>query len=63
MNDIYFTDDIFYLDVEKICDIKLIGDQMLSLAQLLQGTKPIIKRSFPKEDGTSDLPTNKIIHK
>ncbi|XP_072760985.1 uncharacterized protein [Anoplolepis gracilipes] len=56
------SNDIFYLDVEKIYDIKLIEDQMLSLALLLQGTKPIMKRSFPKENGPSDLPTNKIIH-
>lgn len=49
--------------MEKVCDIKLIGNQTLSLALLLQGTKPIIKRSFPKEDGTFDSLTNKIIRK
>ncbi|XP_071642074.1 uncharacterized protein [Temnothorax longispinosus] len=40
------SNDIFYLDVQKTSDIKLIGNETLSFAQLLQGTKPIMKRSM-----------------
>jgi len=38
-------DDIFYIEVQKLSDIKLIGNKTLSFAQLLLGSKPILKRT------------------
>ncbi|XP_071642147.1 uncharacterized protein [Temnothorax longispinosus] len=52
------SNDIFYLDVQRTSDIKLIGNETLSFAQLLQGTKPIMKRSM--SDDMSG-PLNKIV--
>jgi len=36
-------DDIFYIEVQKSSDIKLAGNKTLSFAQLLLGSKPILK--------------------
>jgi len=38
-------DDIFHIEVQKLSDIKLIGNKTLSFAQLLMGSKPILKRT------------------
>jgi len=37
-------DDIFHIEVQKLSDIKLVGNKTLSFAQLLLGSKPILKR-------------------
>jgi len=38
-------DDIFHIEVQKLSDIKLIGNKMLSFAQLLLGSKLTLKRT------------------
>jgi len=37
-------DDIFHIEVQKLSDIKLVENKSLSFAQLLLGSKPILKR-------------------
>lgn len=40
----YFIDDIFYLEVDNISNIKLLNEKM-NFADCLKGTKPITKRT------------------
>jgi len=57
---IFFSDDVFYLDVENTTDIKLSQQNCtLSFVQCLQVTKPIVKR-IRSNDSTIELP-QKII--
>jgi len=39
-------DDIFHIEVQKLSDIKLLRNKTLSFAQLLLGSKPILKRTI-----------------
>jgi len=38
-------DEIFYIEVQKLSDIKLVGNKRLSFTQLLLESKPILKRT------------------
>jgi len=40
----YFIDDIFYLEVNNILNIKLLKGK-ITFAECLKGTKPITKRA------------------
>jgi len=51
-------DEIFYIEVQKLSDIKLVGNKTLSFAQLLLGSKTILKGTV--SESISGSP-NKII--
>jgi len=57
----FVTDDIFYLDVENISNIKIIGNEKLPFQQLLMGTKPILRKTSCEDN--LGLPPNKISRK
>jgi len=48
----------FFIEVQKLSDIKLVGNKTLSFAQLLLGSKPILKRIVSESISGS---SNKII--
>lgn len=41
---ISFTDEIFYLDVENINDIKIVNDEKISFVKRLSGSRNLTKR-------------------
>jgi len=51
-------DELFYIEVQKLSDIKLVGYKTLSFAQLLLGSKTILKGTV--SESISGSP-NKII--
>lgn len=53
------TNDIFFLNVENISDIKLLNEKTLSFAECLKGTKPI-KRSLNITDTAEERPKKVI---
>jgi len=57
----FVTDDIFYLDVENVSNIKIIENEKLTFQQLLLGTKPILRKTSCEDN--LGLPPNKIARK